>query len=205
MRRTRTTMPCWCRSTTTMRWGPRRSTAPALFASRRRFAVLLGRGPTWSGFREPDGELARCVAGELAVPSAGRRVFLDMGITMDDVALGSDSATTGRSSASVGRSIAFAISPGMVGGATGVSSRCPQGMPPARTRTVLVHEEGTRMIAIVGLLAQAGDKGADLDVASILGLHRRRRHRGCARAGSWCRATTPWASSARSCSVSSVR
>ena len=60
----------------------------------------------WSGYREPDGELAQVVAGELAVPSAGRRVFLDMGIAMDDVALGAlcyDRAIE----RGVGRSIAF--------------------------------------------------------------------------------------------------
>jgi alanine dehydrogenase len=60
----------------------------------------------WSNFREPDGELAQVVAGELAVPSAGRRVFLDMGIAMDDVALGAlcyDRALA----LGVGRSIAF--------------------------------------------------------------------------------------------------
>ncbi len=33
----------------------------------------------WRGFREPDGELAQVVAGELAVPAAGRRVFLEHG------------------------------------------------------------------------------------------------------------------------------
>lgn len=42
----------------------------------------------WDGFRDPDGELADVVAGTLAVPTSGRRVFLDMGIAMDDVALG---------------------------------------------------------------------------------------------------------------------
>jgi ornithine cyclodeaminase/alanine dehydrogenase-like protein (mu-crystallin family) len=42
----------------------------------------------WHGLREPDGELAQVVAGELAVPTEGRRVFLNMGIAMDDVALG---------------------------------------------------------------------------------------------------------------------
>ena len=42
----------------------------------------------FEGFREPDGELAQVVAGELAVPTAGRRMFLNMGIAMDDVALG---------------------------------------------------------------------------------------------------------------------
>jgi ornithine cyclodeaminase/alanine dehydrogenase-like protein (mu-crystallin family) len=42
----------------------------------------------FDGFREPDGELAQVVVGELPVPSAGRRTFLNMGIAMDDVALG---------------------------------------------------------------------------------------------------------------------
>ncbi|MGZ8580951.1 MAG: ornithine cyclodeaminase family protein [Actinomycetota bacterium] len=42
----------------------------------------------WDGFRDPDGELAQVVAGTLTVPTSGRRVFLDMGIAMDDVALG---------------------------------------------------------------------------------------------------------------------
>jgi ornithine cyclodeaminase/alanine dehydrogenase-like protein (mu-crystallin family) len=42
----------------------------------------------WSGFRGPDGELAEVVAGSLEVPATGRRMFLNMGIAMDDVALG---------------------------------------------------------------------------------------------------------------------
>jgi ornithine cyclodeaminase/alanine dehydrogenase-like protein (mu-crystallin family) len=42
----------------------------------------------FQGFREPDGELAQVVAGSLPVPSAGHRTFLNMGIAMDDVALG---------------------------------------------------------------------------------------------------------------------
>lgn len=41
----------------------------------------------WQGFRRPDGELAKVVAGTLTVPSSGRRLFLNMGIAMDDVAL----------------------------------------------------------------------------------------------------------------------
>lgn len=45
-------------------------------------------GQHWDGFREPDGELAQVVAGTLTLPDAGRRVFLNMGIAMDDVALG---------------------------------------------------------------------------------------------------------------------
>jgi ornithine cyclodeaminase/alanine dehydrogenase-like protein (mu-crystallin family) len=40
------------------------------------------------GFRDPDGELAQVVAAELPVPTEGRRMFLNMGIAMDDVALG---------------------------------------------------------------------------------------------------------------------
>jgi alanine dehydrogenase len=42
----------------------------------------------WSGFRDPDGELAQVVTGDLEVPAGGRRMFLNMGIAMDDVALG---------------------------------------------------------------------------------------------------------------------
>jgi len=42
----------------------------------------------FDGFREPDGELADVVAGSLKVPESGRRMFLNMGIAMDDVALG---------------------------------------------------------------------------------------------------------------------
>ena len=42
----------------------------------------------FEGYREPDGELAEIVAGTLPVPASGRRMFLNMGIAMDDVALG---------------------------------------------------------------------------------------------------------------------
>jgi alanine dehydrogenase len=42
----------------------------------------------FSGFREPDGELAQVVAGTLPVPGHGRRLFLNMGLAMNDVALG---------------------------------------------------------------------------------------------------------------------
>ncbi len=45
-------------------------------------------GEHFEGFREPDGELAQVVAGSLPVPAEGRRAFLNMGIAMDDVALG---------------------------------------------------------------------------------------------------------------------
>ena len=60
----------------------------------------------WRGFRDPDGELADVVEGTLAVPEHGRRMFLNMGIAMDDVALGAlcyDRAITG----GVGRTIDF--------------------------------------------------------------------------------------------------
>lgn len=42
----------------------------------------------FAGYRDPDTHLAAVVAGEVAVPATGRRVFLNMGIAMDDVALG---------------------------------------------------------------------------------------------------------------------
>jgi ornithine cyclodeaminase/alanine dehydrogenase-like protein (mu-crystallin family) len=42
----------------------------------------------FQGYREPDGELAQVVAGTLPVPATGRRMFLNMGIAMDDVAFG---------------------------------------------------------------------------------------------------------------------
>jgi ornithine cyclodeaminase/alanine dehydrogenase-like protein (mu-crystallin family) len=60
----------------------------------------------WRGFRDPDGELAGVVEGTLAVREQGRRVFLNMGIAMDDVALGAlcyDRAIAG----GVGRTIGF--------------------------------------------------------------------------------------------------
>jgi ornithine cyclodeaminase/alanine dehydrogenase-like protein (mu-crystallin family) len=60
----------------------------------------------WRGFRDPDGELADVVEGSHAVPEHGRRMFLNMGIAMDDVALGAlcyDRAIAG----GVGRTIDF--------------------------------------------------------------------------------------------------
>lgn len=45
-------------------------------------------GLHFEAFREPDGELAQVVAGTLPVPDTGRLMFLNMGIAMDDVALG---------------------------------------------------------------------------------------------------------------------
>jgi ornithine cyclodeaminase/alanine dehydrogenase-like protein (mu-crystallin family) len=41
------------------------------------------------GLPKPDTHLAAVVAGECAVPTEGRRMFLNMGIAMDDVALSS--------------------------------------------------------------------------------------------------------------------
>jgi ornithine cyclodeaminase/alanine dehydrogenase-like protein (mu-crystallin family) len=60
----------------------------------------------WSGFRGPDGELAEVVAGSLEVPATGRRMFLNMGIAMDDVALGALCYDRGVDRG-VGRTIAF--------------------------------------------------------------------------------------------------
>jgi ornithine cyclodeaminase/alanine dehydrogenase-like protein (mu-crystallin family) len=58
------------------------------------------------GFREPDAELAQVVAGEVPVPPAGRRTFLNMGIAMDDVALGGFVYDRARERG-IGRTIAF--------------------------------------------------------------------------------------------------
>ena len=57
-------------------------------------------------FRDPDGELAQVVAGELTVPATGRRMFLNMGIAMDDVALGGLCFDRARERG-VGRTIVF--------------------------------------------------------------------------------------------------
>jgi ornithine cyclodeaminase/alanine dehydrogenase-like protein (mu-crystallin family) len=60
----------------------------------------------FAGFREPDAELAEVVGGTVPVPKSGRRMFLNMGIAMDDVAFGAflyDRANEG----GVGRMIAF--------------------------------------------------------------------------------------------------
>jgi ornithine cyclodeaminase/alanine dehydrogenase-like protein (mu-crystallin family) len=58
------------------------------------------------GFREPDAELAQVVAGEVAVPANGRRMFLNMGIAMDDVALGGSAYDRARERG-IGRTISF--------------------------------------------------------------------------------------------------
>jgi alanine dehydrogenase len=60
----------------------------------------------FTGFREPDGELAEVVAGTLAVPEHGRRLFLNMGLAMDDVALGAYVYDLARARG-IGRTIAF--------------------------------------------------------------------------------------------------
>ena len=60
----------------------------------------------FGGFREPDGELAQVAAEELVVPSKGRRMFLNMGIAMDDVALGGLCFDRARERG-IGRTIAF--------------------------------------------------------------------------------------------------
>ena len=60
----------------------------------------------FEGYREPDGELAEVVAGTLAVPESGRRMFLNMGIAMDDVALGALCYDRARERG-VGRAIEF--------------------------------------------------------------------------------------------------
>ncbi len=64
------------------------------------------RARHWQGFRDPDGELADVVEGSFTLPAHGRRMFLNMGIAMDDVALGAlcyDRAIAG----GVGRTIDF--------------------------------------------------------------------------------------------------
>ena len=63
-------------------------------------------GAHFDGFRKPDGELAQVVAGSLPVPAVGRRAFLNMGIAMDDVALGA-LCYERASERGVGRRIAF--------------------------------------------------------------------------------------------------
>ena len=58
------------------------------------------------GLPTPATHLAEVVAGEYAVPATGRRMFLNMGIAMDDIALGAlilDRAAA----AGVGRHIEF--------------------------------------------------------------------------------------------------
>lgn len=57
-------------------------------------------------FPEPTTHLAAVVAGETEVPTTGRRMFLNMGLAMDDVALGGYVVDRARE-AGVGRTISF--------------------------------------------------------------------------------------------------
>lgn len=52
------------------------------------YAAVAARGHYFQGLPEPDGELADAVAGRLEMPATGRRMVLNMGIAMDDIALG---------------------------------------------------------------------------------------------------------------------
>ena len=60
----------------------------------------------FGGFRDPDGELAQVVIEQLLVPTTGRRMFLNMGIAMDDVALGGLCFDRAQEQG-IGRTIAF--------------------------------------------------------------------------------------------------
>lgn len=60
----------------------------------------------FGGFRPPDTELADVVAGTADVPDRGRRLFLNMGLAMDDVAFGALLYDRAREHG-VGRAIAF--------------------------------------------------------------------------------------------------
>ena len=52
------------------------------------YAAVAARGHYFKDLPEPQGELADVVAGHLTVPERGRRMFLNLGIAMDDIALG---------------------------------------------------------------------------------------------------------------------
>jgi ornithine cyclodeaminase/alanine dehydrogenase-like protein (mu-crystallin family) len=85
---------------------PRASEGAVLYAVDDLAQYLANVAEHFEGYREPDGELADVVAGTLAVPASGRRMFLNMGIAMDDVAFGAlcyDRALARR----LGRTIAF--------------------------------------------------------------------------------------------------
>ena len=93
--------------TTTTRWRRRRSTTPSSTAWTT--SASTARSPTTctsSACPSPTHHLAEVVAGRYDVPVTGRRMFLNMGIAMDDVALSSlvldRAAATG-----VGRYIEF--------------------------------------------------------------------------------------------------
>jgi ornithine cyclodeaminase/alanine dehydrogenase-like protein (mu-crystallin family) len=67
---------------------PRASTDAVLYAVDDLGQYHANVGEHFQGYREPDGELAQVVAGTLPVPASGHRMFLNMGIAMDDVAFG---------------------------------------------------------------------------------------------------------------------
>ncbi|MEZ5091653.1 ornithine cyclodeaminase family protein [Nocardioides sp.] len=52
------------------------------------YAAVAARGHYFQGLPEPTAELADVVSGGVSVPEHGRRMFLNMGIAMDDIALG---------------------------------------------------------------------------------------------------------------------
>ncbi len=62
---------------------------------------------------QPVTHLAEVVAGEYDVPATGRRMFLNMGIAMDDIALGS--LVLDRQSRRRGRHIEFPVKPSIIG------------------------------------------------------------------------------------------
>jgi alanine dehydrogenase len=52
------------------------------------YATVAARGHYFRGLPTPAAELADVVAGEVVVPEHGRRMFLNLGIAMDDIAVG---------------------------------------------------------------------------------------------------------------------
>ena len=52
------------------------------------YAAVAARGHYFQGLPQPHTELAEVVIGGVAVPEHGRRMFLNLGIAMDDIALG---------------------------------------------------------------------------------------------------------------------
>ncbi len=55
---------------------------------REQYAAVAARGHYFQGLPDPVAELADVVVGAVSVPERGRRMVLNMGIAMDDVALG---------------------------------------------------------------------------------------------------------------------
>ncbi|MEZ5096724.1 MAG: hypothetical protein R2731_11770 [Nocardioides sp.] len=70
------------------------------------YATVAARGHYFQRLREPDGELASVVAGQLEVPTTGRRMFLNMGVAMSDIALGALVLERAQA-AGIGRSVRF--------------------------------------------------------------------------------------------------